>query len=66
MKIRLNGNSKDITQSAKLSDIVGSFCPNSQYIIAELNGTIIKNEKWTEYSLEEGDAVELVSFVGGG
>ena len=66
MKIILNGQKKDITQSTNLKNLVEQFCKNTNHVIAELNGTIVKNHEWQAKVLKEGDALELVNFVGGG
>ena len=65
MNITINGTSQQLT-STKLSDIVGSFCPQPKHVIAELNGTIIPSHQWEKIPLKEGDTLELVTFVGGG
>ncbi len=66
MKILLNGQKKQVTNSASLKDIVKEFCKDSQHIVAELNGAIVKSHLWPKQTLKEGDKLELVSFVGGG
>ena len=66
MKIILNGQKKDITQSTNLKNLIELFCKNTNHVIAELNGTIVKNHEWQAKVLKEGDALELVNFVGGG
>lgn len=35
-------------------------------VVLELNGAIIKRPQWSEMVLHEGDALEIVCFVGGG
>lgn len=35
-------------------------------VVLELNGAIIKRPQWSERALQEGDALEIVCFVGGG
>ena len=66
MKITLNGYQKDITPQASLKDIIGRFYKDSNHVIAELNGTIIKNHEWAKATIQEGDTLELVNFVAGG
>jgi len=66
MKITLNGQIKEFPQAPNLENIIGQFCKNKNPVIAELNGEIIKNPRWKETIVHEGDTIELVSFVGGG
>ncbi len=66
MKITLNGQEKDIQSLLSLKNIVGQFCKDSNHVIAELNGTIVKSRDWAKATLKDGDTLELVNFVGGG
>ena len=66
MNIILNGKPKKLLPALNLKLIVEQFCKNKTPVIAELNGEIIKTPQWEEITLKEGDAIELVSFVGGG
>lgn len=66
MKIILNGKSQECAESARLKSIVEQFCKDTRHVIAEVNGTIVKNNQWSEKILSDGDAIELVNFVGGG
>lgn len=66
MKINLNGQSRELDSSTTLEELIGQFCKNTKHVIAELNGEIIKAQKWTETQVKDGDHVELVNFVGGG
>ena len=65
MNITLNGKSQQLT-SKNLADIVSTFCKQSKHVITELNGTIVPSEKWPQTNLQDGDTLELVTFVGGG
>lgn len=66
MKITLNGKTRELTDALNLENVIGEFCTDKNPVIAELNGKIIKNPRWKETLIKEGDTVELVSFVGGG
>jgi sulfur carrier protein len=66
MNITINGTSQPLTSAKYLSEIVGTFCKQSKHVIAELNGTIIPADQWASTSLKDNDALELVTFVGGG
>jgi sulfur carrier protein len=55
-----------LTSAQNLSDIVSAFCKQSKHVITELNGTIVPSAQWAQTSIKEGDALELVTFVGGG
>lgn len=66
MHITVNGQKKEISLSQNLREVVGRFSPGSAVLIAEVNGTIVKKDQWDALSVNEGDTIELVSFVGGG
>lgn len=66
MKITVNGTEREFGEALSLNDIITHFCKENQRVIAELNGTIVKNPCWSDITIKDGDQLELVSFVGGG
>lgn len=66
MKVTINGTSKELNQTLLLSDLVNQYCKNPKHVIAEVNGEIINASQWSQKSVTDGDAIELVGFVGGG
>lgn len=66
MRIKLNGKEQELAAAASLQNIVAFFSQDNRRVIAEVNGEIIKNSLWADTLLKDGDAVELVSLVGGG
>ena len=70
MKVSLNGKEKNLNQTINLKQVIEQFClqacKQSNRVIAEVNGEIIKSPNWDQRILKDGDKVELVSFVGGG
>ncbi len=66
MKISLNGTEKQYLKQTSLTEIVQQYSKTPSSIILELNGTVIQAERWKETSINEGDSIELLQFVGGG
>ena len=66
MEITVNGQKKEFKGTLPLHTIIKEFCKNSSHVIAEVNGQIVKSPNWEQTSINEGDNIELVSFVGGG
>jgi len=66
MNITINGTHQQLSSEKNLTDIVASFCKQSRHVITELNGTIIHSDQWPQTRLQDGDTLELVTFVGGG
>lgn len=65
MNIILNGKEKTVAATS-LKPLIEELCQSPKYVIAELNGVIIKNHAWENQPLKDGDRLELVNFVGGG
>lgn len=65
MQIILNGQPVD-TADQTLRELIAEqgFVPDA--IVAEVNFELIKKEHWQQHVLQDGDTVELLSFVGGG
>ncbi|OGX07199.1 MAG: thiamine biosynthesis protein ThiS [Omnitrophica WOR_2 bacterium GWF2_38_59] len=66
MKITVNGQEKVFESSLSLENLIENLSQNKDHVIAELNGNIIKSSKWLSTAISDGDAIELVTFVGGG
>jgi len=66
MIITINGQNKEFCEDLNLTSVIANFCKKSQYIIAEVNGNIVKKESWDQTSIAHGDKIELVGLVGGG
>ncbi|MBI5415217.1 MAG: sulfur carrier protein ThiS [Candidatus Omnitrophica bacterium] len=66
MRITINGQKKEMSSSQSLREVIGQFRASPAVLIAEINGTIIKKDQWDQIRVNDGDTVELVSFVGGG
>ena len=66
MKIRLNGEEKDIEADATLPALIESLSLAPERIAVELNGEVVRRAEWPRVTLNEGDRVEVVHFVGGG
>ena len=66
MTVIINGQIRKFEKALTLRVLVEQLCKNPQQVIAEVNGSIVKNERWANCELNEGDNLELVNFVGGG
>ena len=66
MILKVNGKEETIQGLTNLIDLVNHKGFNPERIVIERNFEIVPKEKWQDVSLEEGDNIEVVSFVGGG
>ncbi len=63
--VKINGISLDIAGKA-LSQYLASTDYSISRIAVEINGEIVPKAKYDETVIEDGDTIEIVSFVGGG
>ncbi|MBQ9716496.1 MAG: sulfur carrier protein ThiS [Clostridia bacterium] len=63
--VKINGCELDIAGKT-LADYLSSTSYDPKRIAVERNGEIVPKAKYGETVLEDGDNVEIVSFVGGG
>jgi sulfur carrier protein len=66
LQIRLNGEAKEIKEGTMLPALVESLALAPERIAVELNGEVVRRAEWPRVTLEEGDRIEVVHFVGGG
>jgi sulfur carrier protein len=68
MKLQINGEDKAFDSSVPftLAALVESLGMKPDRVAVELNCDIIPRDRWAETTLEEGDKLEMVHFVGGG
>ena len=66
MKIRLNGEEKEIADGLSVAQLLQELQIRSGRVVVELNRDIITREAHGSTLLKGGDALEIVHFVGGG
>jgi len=66
MKLTLNGEIKQIEKGITVSGLLESLQVEPARVAVEVNLKIIKKADYLSHKLNEGDSVEIVSFVGGG
>jgi thiamine biosynthesis protein ThiS len=66
LEIMVNGESRRVPGPASLADLLRHLGLDSRTVVVELNRQIIRRPSLDQTPLAEGDAVELVHFVGGG
>ncbi len=66
MKIRLNGKEYDTKGAKTVKELLEELDIHPQRVAVEVNLKIIKKSDYECTFLNEGDSVEVVSFVGGG
>ena len=68
MKIRVNGEEKQIQSNTSLSltETIKLLGYSSSTVVVEVNKLIINSEEWKSKDIKDGDKLEIVAIVGGG
>ena len=66
IEIMVNGEPRRLPGPASASDLLRHLGLDPRTVVVELNRKIVRRPQLGETALSDGDAVELVHFVGGG
>jgi thiamine biosynthesis protein ThiS len=66
MKLQINGEEKTFDPPLTLAGLVEKLSMKPDRVAVELNREIAPRNTWSETSLNDGDQLEIVHFVGGG
>jgi len=65
MTLTINGEART-TAARTLTDLISELGMNPDRVAIELNREIVPRDRWPQTTLQEGDQLEIVHFVGGG
>lgn len=66
MKITINGEKRELAESATIVELLEKLELSNQKIAVELNKEIVRKKDWENIFIEDADKIEIVHFVGGG
>jgi thiamine biosynthesis protein ThiS len=66
VELVVNGQRETLVQEMSLADFVASKGFKRAVVVVERNQKIVANSDWDTTVLQDGDSLEIVSFVGGG
>ena len=66
MKITVNGTEREFSEGCTIADVVAELEIKTDRIATEHNLAVVPKAQYAETKLNEGDRLEIVSFVGGG
>ena len=66
VKIRINGEEKEIAAGLSIGSLLESLGIRPGRVVVERNRQIVARDAYGLTRLAEGDALEIVHFVGGG
>ena len=66
MVIQLNGERYEVPESLTVDALLARLDIDARRVAVELNEYVVKKAAYGDTVVNEGDAVEVVNFVGGG
>lgn len=66
MRIHVNGEGRDVRTGTSVAALLRELGLDGRTVVVELNRQIIRTTEIEHMTLEAGDRIELVHFVGGG
>ena len=67
MKLRINGDDREVGGDAlTVGELLQAVGLGARRVAVEVNERIVPRARHAEHALADGDAVEIVQFVGGG
>ncbi len=66
MRVRINGEVEEIPDNSSVEDVLTSIKLLKGTVVIELNGEIVKRDKWESLRLNPDDNLELIRMIGGG
>jgi sulfur carrier protein len=66
MQIQVNGEQQEVSEGLPLSELITNLKLRADQIAIELNHEVLRRAAWTATTLQPGDRIEIVHFVGGG
>ncbi len=66
MKLVVNGKELEFKDTIKIEELLDNLKIKDKVMAVAVNMEIVKKDNWQEATLNDGDRVELLHFVGGG
>jgi thiamine biosynthesis protein ThiS len=66
IRVVINGEDREIAEGRNVTELLTDLGLHPRLVVVEYNREILDRERYTETEIRDGDALELVHFVGGG
>jgi sulfur carrier protein len=66
IRVIVNGEERDVQRGLSVTDLLTQLGLHPRMIVVEHNREILDRAQYTNTEVRDGDALELVHFVGGG
>ncbi len=66
MQITMNGEARELNDGSTVTDLLATLNLPGTRVAVEVNKDIVRRAQHGDHVLDNGDVVEVVTFVGGG
>ncbi len=66
MRIKLNGEPHDLPGPTTVTELLAALGIDGRRVAVEHNLVVLKRATFDQITIEDGDEIEIVNFVGGG
>jgi thiamine biosynthesis protein ThiS len=66
IRVTVNGDAREIETNQTVAGFLGSLGLHPGLVVVERNREILDRDRYGDVTIEDGDVLELVHFVGGG
>ena len=66
MHVQVNGEPRQVREESNVTDLLRELQLNVERVAVEINLEILDRRDFDARMLEEGDRIEIMSFIGGG
>jgi thiazole synthase len=66
LRITLNGEPRDLAGPLTVNELLAQLDIDARRVAVEHNLTVLKRDAFDRTTVNEGDEIEIVNFVGGG
>lgn len=64
--VKVNGKVREVPDGIFLPQLLEIEGVQPRLVVVELNGAVVFPESWGQTEINDGDEIEIASFVGGG
>ena len=62
----MNGEARELSGPTSLAELITQLDLPATRVAVELNRTVVRRNDWPTTTMQDGDRLEIVHFVGGG
>lgn len=66
MTLQINGDPHQVPAGLTVATLLAHLGVDARRVAVECNEAVVKRARYDETTLQEGDRIEIVNFVGGG